>query len=46
MDGGIKGLFLNNCRLCLVWKQGLLGCLWRRRATSVGMSDQSLLALG
>lgn len=45
MDGGIKGLFLNKCRLCLVWKQGLLGCLWRRRAKSVGMSEQSLCLL-
>lgn len=45
MDGAIKGPFLNKCRLCLIWKQGLLGCLWRRRAVSVGMSEQSLCLL-
>lgn len=45
MDGGIKGPSLNNCRLCLVWKQRLLGCLTRRRAMFVGMSEQSLCLL-
>lgn len=42
MDGGIKGPSLNKRSPCLVWKPHLLGCLKRRRATFVDMSEQTV----
>lgn len=45
MDGGIKGPSLNNCSSCLVWKPRLLGCLRRRGAAFVDMSEQTVLLL-
>lgn len=45
MDGGIKGPSLNNRSPCLVWKPHLPGCLRRRGATFVDMSEQTVLLL-
>ena len=45
MAGGIKGPSLNNRSPCLVWKPCLPGCLRRRGATFVDMSEQPVRLL-
>lgn len=45
MEGGIKGLSLNNHSPCLVWKPCLLGCLGRRGDAFVDMSEQAVCLL-